>query len=165
MKSKAAIGTHPIHPMLVPIPIGAYFLALMADLMHFSGRDPFWYRFAFFCIGVGILTGLLAAVFGAIEYFGVRMSAAGGRVATWHAVLNVTATALYAVSWWLRRHDAALGNDRFSLAFGLAVLSFLILGAAGWLGGNLAYHHKVGVVEKADPEATEIGMSESAGRR
>ncbi|MEO8432961.1 MAG: DUF2231 domain-containing protein [Acidobacteriota bacterium] len=86
MKSKAAIGTHPIHPMLVPIPIGAYFLALVADLMHLSGHDPFWYRFAFFCIGVGVVTGLLAAVFGAIEYFGVRMSAAGARVATVRAL-------------------------------------------------------------------------------
>ncbi len=27
MKSKAAIGNHPIHPMIVPIPIGAFFFA------------------------------------------------------------------------------------------------------------------------------------------
>jgi uncharacterized membrane protein len=163
MRSKAAIGTHPIHPMIVPLPIGAFFLALVADILHLSGRDPFWYRFASFCIVVGIVTALLAAVFGAIEYFGVKMSAAGARIATWHAVLNVTVVVLYAVSWWLRRNDAALGNGRFSAAMGIAVVAFLTLGVSGWLGGNLAYHHKVGVVEKKDPEATEIGMRESAG--
>lgn len=162
MKSKAAIGTHPIHPMLVPLPIGAFFLALVGDIVHLSGRDPFWYRFAFICIGVGVVTALLAAIFGAIEYFGVRMSAAGARIATWHAILNVTVVLLYAISWWLRRNDAALGNDRFTAAFGLAVVGFVLLGVSGWLGGNLSYHHKVGVVEKKDPEATEIGMREGA---
>jgi uncharacterized membrane protein len=162
MKSKAAIGTHPIHPMLVPLPIGAFFLALVGDIVHLSGRDPFWYRFAFVCIGVGVVTALLAAIFGAIEYFGVRMSAAGARIATWHAILNVTVVLLYAISWWLRRNDAALGNDRFTAAFGLAVVGFVLLGVSGWLGGNLSYHHKVGVVEKKDPEATEIGMREGA---
>jgi uncharacterized membrane protein len=162
MKSKAAIGTHPIHPMLVPLPIGAFFLALVGDIVHLSGRDPFWYRFAFVCIGVGVLTALLAAIFGAIEYFGVRMSAAGARIATWHAILNVTVVLLYAISWWLRRNDAALANDRFTAAFGLADDGFVLLGVSGWLGGNLSYHHKVGVVEKKDPEATEIGMREGA---
>ncbi|HYK41700.1 MAG TPA: DUF2231 domain-containing protein [Thermoanaerobaculia bacterium] len=163
MRSKAAIGNHPIHPMIVPLPIGAFFLALVGDILHLSGRDPFWYRFASFCIVVGIVTALLAAVFGAIEYFGVEMSPAGRRVATWHAILNVTVVVLYAVSWWMRRNDAALGNDRFSLAMGLAVVAFLMLGVSGWLGGNLSYHHKIGVVEKLDQKATEIGMRESAG--
>jgi uncharacterized membrane protein len=162
MKSKAAIGTHPIHPMLVPLPIGAFFLALLGDILYLSGRDTFWYRFSSFCISVGIVTALLAAIFGAIEYFGVEMSPAGSRIATWHAVLNVTVVVLYGVSWWLRRNDAALGNDRFTPAMGVAVLGFLTLGVSGWLGGNLAYHHKVGVVEKRDPKATEIGMRESA---
>lgn len=31
MRSKAAIGNHPIHPMIVPIPIGAFTLALLGD--------------------------------------------------------------------------------------------------------------------------------------
>jgi len=163
MRSKAAIGTHPIHPMIVPLPIGAFFLALVGDILHMSGRDPFWYHFAGFCIAVGVVTALLAAVFGAIDYFGVEMSPAASRVATIHAILNVTVVILYAVSWWLRRNDAALGNGRFSGAMVLAVAGFLMLGVSGWLGGNLAYHHKVGVVEKADPKATEIGMRESAG--
>ena len=163
MRSKAAIGAHPIHPMIVPLPIGAFFLALVGDIQHLSGRDPFWYRFSAFCIAVGIVTALLAAVFGAIEYFGVEMSPAGRRLATWHGILNVTVVVLYVVSWWMRRNDAALGNERFSLVMGLAVVAFLMLGVSGWLGGNLSYEHKVGVVEKMDPKATEIGMRESAG--
>lgn len=78
------------------------------------------------------MTALIAAVVGTIEYFGVRMSAAGRRVATWHAGLNVTNVALYSVSWWLRRHDAALGTERFVPAMAIAVVAFLLLGVSGW---------------------------------
>jgi uncharacterized membrane protein len=162
MKSKAAIGNHPIHPMLVPLPIGAFFLALVGDIAYSSTANAFWYRFSCVCIGVGIVTALVAAVFGALEYFSVKMSASGGRLATRHAVLNVTAVGVYAVSFFLRRHDAAFQTDRWPVAFGLAVLGFLLLGVSGWLGGKLSYEHKVGVVENFDPEATEIGKREKA---
>jgi uncharacterized membrane protein len=46
---------------------------------------------------------------------------------------------------------------------GLAILAFLLLGVSGWLGGNLSYLHKVGVVEDEDPEAREIGLREARG--
>ena len=166
MKSKAAIGTHPIHPMLVPLPIGAFFIALIGDILHVASRDDFrahfWYDVSIWTIAIGIATALLAAVFGAVEYFGVRMSAAGRRIATWHALLNVSVLILYAASLLLRRHGAAFRTDRWPIAFGLAIVAFLLLGASGWLGGKLSYVHKVGVVERADPEATEIGIRESA---
>jgi hypothetical protein len=49
---------------------------------------------------------------------------------------------------------------RWQLAFWLQILSFLALGVSGWLGGELSYRHKVGVVEDADREATEIGAGQ-----
>lgn len=163
MKSKAAIGDHPIHPMIVPIPIGAFFLAVAGDLTHAATSDPFWYRFSYVCIGAGLAFALLAAVFGIIEYFGVKMSAPGRRLAAWHARLNVAVILLYAVSFWLRRDGAALATDRWPLAMWTSLLAFVLLGLSGWLGGNLSYHHKVGVVENKDPEALEIGMHEAKG--
>ena len=85
MKSKAAIGAHPIHPALVPIPIGAFFLVLVGDVAHaITPNDPFWYDLSFTCLGVGLITAVLAAVFGAIDYLGVPMSrkAFGGSKST-----------------------------------------------------------------------------------
>jgi uncharacterized membrane protein len=148
MRSRAAIGNHPIHPMIVPIPIGAFTLALLGDILHtVSPEDPFWYEFSYACIGVGVLFALFAAVAGAIDYFGVRMSAKAFRIATVHALLNLTVVALYGVSLLLRRNDAAMGEDRWPYAFGLAALGFVLLGVSGWLGGKLAYEHRVGVIE------------------
>ena len=55
MASRASIGGHPIHPMLIPFPIGLLVFSLMADLiylwrgnlgklcsvLHVAGRD-YW---------------------------------------------------------------------------------------------------------------------------
>jgi uncharacterized membrane protein len=154
MKSKAAIGNHPIHPMLVPIPIGAFFLALIGDVLHtLHPDDPFWYDLSFTCIGIGLLFALTAAVFGAIDYLGLRMSARAFRLATWHAVLNVTLALLYAASFLLRRHNAAMAPGHWPPAMGSALAGFALLGVSGWIGGKLAYEHRLGVLEEppADP--------------
>ena len=165
MKSRAAIGNHPIHPALVALPIGAFFLALVADAFHVSTRNGFWYDVAGFAIAVGIVTALLAAVFGFIDFFGVEMSQAGWRIAKWHMGINLTVVALYAVGLWLRRDHAAMGTGLWPIALALEVFPFLLLGVSGWLGGKMSYEHKVGVVENADPEATALGQKEAKSRR
>ena len=160
MRSRAAIGNHPIHPALVPIPIGAFFLLLVGDIAFASTRAPFWYEFSRICLGIGIISALLAAVFGFIDFFGVKMSARGRRVATVHMTINLIAVVAYVVNFFLRMGDAALNTARWPLCFVLEIATFLLLGVSGWLGGNLAYEHKTGVVENLDLEATEIGRNE-----
>jgi len=161
VKSKAAIGNHPIHPALVCLPIGAYFLALVGDTAHTVTGADFWYQFAFVCIGAGMLTALAAAIFGFVDYFGTHMSAPAGRLATIHMVINLCAVALYAVNFFLRRNGGALHNDRWPLVFGLEILTFGALGVSGWIGGQLSFEHKVGVIEWTDAEANEIGRNEA----
>lgn len=160
MKSRAAIGNHPLHPALVPLPIGAFFLVLVGDIIHSARGDEFWYRFSLACLGLGIITALMAAVFGFIDYFGVKMSAAGRKVATTHMLLNLSGVVLYAINFFLRLNGGALNNNRWPLVFGLEAVTFLALLVSGWLGGKLAYEHKVGVVEWTDREAGEIGQRE-----
>jgi uncharacterized membrane protein len=161
MKSKAAIGNHPIHPALVCLPIGSFFLAFVGDIAHAATGLDFWYQLAYVCIGIGVLVALAAAVFGFIDYFGVRMSRPAGRLATIHMVLNLGLVAIYAVTFFLRRHGGALHTPRWPLAFVLELVAFGTLGVSGWIGGNLSYEHKVGVIEWTDPEANEIGQREN----
>ena len=40
--STASIGRHPIHPMLVPFPIGFLVGALVSDVVYWVLRDAFW---------------------------------------------------------------------------------------------------------------------------
>ncbi|HYX19335.1 MAG TPA: DUF2231 domain-containing protein [Thermoanaerobaculia bacterium] len=154
MRSKAAIGNHPIHPALVPIPIGAFFLALVGDVMHAAApADPFWYDLAFAAIGIGLIAAVVAAVFGAIDYLGVKMDTATFRLATFHAALNSAALILYAVTFMLRRNRIAEAGPRWPAAMALELLAFVVLGVSGWIGGKLAFERRVGVVERENDEA------------
>ena len=163
MRSKAAIGSHPIHPMLVPIPIGAFVVALIGDVLHLARpEDPFWYDLSYTCIGIGLIFALTAAVFGAIDYLGVKMSARAFRLATWHAVLNVTMSVAYAASFLLRRNHAALEPSRWPPAFGLALTGFGLICVSGWIGGKLAYEHRVGVLETPPAPSTRERAARAA---
>jgi uncharacterized membrane protein len=163
MRSRAALGRHPIHPALVTVPIGAFALVAIGDVaMLVTEPGPFWFRFSRAALVVGLASAALAAVFGLIDYFGVKMSAAAGRIATTHFVLNVLALAAYGASLALRWGDDPATGGPPAAAIALAFAAFATLGVSGWLGGKLAFEHKVGVVENADPEATEIGRREPA---
>lgn len=163
MRSKAAIGGHPVHPMLVPIPIGAFFLALVGDILHMAApRDAFWYDFSFTCIGIGIFFSLVAAVAGAVDYVGVNMSAKAFRTATKHLLLNLSVVALYLVSFFARRGETAIAGGRWLLAFGTALAAFALLGISGWLGGKLAYEYHVGVNEGVEAPAASAKRASAA---
>ena len=59
----------------------------------------------------------------------------------------------------LRRHgDAAIG-PRWPVAFSLFLIGFVLLGVGGWIGGKLAYEHRVGVIEDASPEPRSRSIS------
>ena len=87
---------------------------------------------------LGIITALLAAVPGFVDYSDIRRDHPGKNIATGHMVLNLFAVALYAVNLWLRipvLNDPKVGLTPLVLSFvGIGLLS-----ASGYLGGRLDY--------------------------
>ena len=150
---------------MVVIPIGSWFATLVGDIAYMSNGNPFWYQFSYYTMLIGLCGALAAAVLGFVDYFGVKMSEAGYRIARMHMIINLVVTSAYAFNLWLRHDNLALASvntGRWQLAFWLQLLSYAALGVSGWLGGKMSYEHKIGVVEHHDPEATEIGMAEPA---
>src|SRR5256886_12117423 len=64
---------HPIHPMLVHFPIGFFILSLLLDLasFFFSGT-PYILRSSFYAMLLGVITALIAAVPGFVDYSDIR---------------------------------------------------------------------------------------------
>ena len=141
MRSKAALGNHPLHPLLVTLPVGAFFLVLLGDIGSLMTKDPFWYRFSFDCLAVGILSALVAASVGSIDYLTVKMSVPGRRLATIHMILNLSAVVLYIIDWWLRRHGGALGTN---LWMPVVVLEIIALCTSSELFGQVGNGTKRG---------------------
>jgi nitrite reductase/ring-hydroxylating ferredoxin subunit/uncharacterized membrane protein len=121
---------HPAHPALVAVPIGAWTSSLLLDAV---GDEDGARRL----IGLGLIAAVPTAASGASDW--LSTDGAERRVGLVHAVLNYGAIASYAGSWFARR----AGRRRTGV--GLSIGGAGLLGAAGWLGGHLAYAMGVGV--------------------
>jgi nitrite reductase/ring-hydroxylating ferredoxin subunit/uncharacterized membrane protein len=135
-----------LHPALVHLPIALLPLSVLLDLgtLVFDGHELFLVRGAFVCILAGIATGLFAAVFGIVDFTGIRDDHPAKKTAVLHMILNVAALGLFAVSAGLRFGE--LGVERTPpLPFALSVIAFLVLGYSGYLGGTLVYSDGIAV--------------------
>ena len=142
--STAAIGGHPIHPMLVPLPITFLIAAFLCDLAFWSTGDPFWARVAVWSVGAGIVGGALAAAAGFTDYMGDDRVRALHEAHN-HMIGNVAAMLLAIVSLIIR---IIQGPEEAALPWGLLLSALItaILSYTGWLGGELSYRHRVGVI-------------------
>jgi uncharacterized membrane protein len=144
VRSTASINGHPIHPMLVPFPIAFLVGALATDLAAMGTGDPFWPAASKWLLGAGLVMGALAAVFGLIDFLTISRARTGH--AGWvHFLGNATALVLALVNLLLRLGQAgpATGGE-----LALSVIVVLVLLVTGWLGGELAYRYKIGVIEE-----------------
>jgi uncharacterized membrane protein len=145
--SRAAIGGHPIHPMLIPFPIAFLVGAFAADLAFAATADPFWARGAVWLLAAGLVTGAAAAVFGLIDFLAIPRARAFA--AAWVHLLG-NGAALLVVLWNLvgRWADPVAGADGGAMT--LSGLVVLILLVTGWMGGELAYRYRIGVMDRAE---------------
>ena len=142
MRTPASIARHPIHPMLVPIPIGLWIFSLVCDLVHrFGAASPSWEVVAWYTMIGGIVGALAAAVPGLVDL--LSLPAHVRRIGIPHMALNLGIVVLYAINAWLRRDGVTDGT------IALSVLSVALLGVSGWLGGHMVYVHGAAVQAKA----------------
>ena len=64
------VAGHPLHPLLVTLPIGFFVATVGADIMYVQNSDPFWSRAAIWLLGAGVVTALVAALAGIIDFVG-----------------------------------------------------------------------------------------------
>ena len=142
----AASGTwlgHPLHPMLVSLPIGAWTSATVLDLTTGKGSSKAARRL----VGLGLLTALPTATAGGSDLMDTM--GAERRVGLVHAAGAWLSMGLYAASWRARR-PGRHGGTLYALAGAGA------LAVTGYLGGHLSYALGVGV----DTTAFEAGPEE-----
>jgi uncharacterized membrane protein len=160
METPASIARHPIHPMLVALPLGLLVGALVFDLVHLASGNPIWAEVAFWNLAAGLMGGVAAAVPGIVDYRSLRGDA--WRIATWHLIVNVSALVLAAVNWALRTQaGASLIGDGSRFPHVLSMATVIVLGVGGWLGGHLVYVHRVGV-ETREPSSSAVDDQRAA---
>jgi uncharacterized membrane protein len=134
MSSPASIAKHPIHPMLVALPIGLWVFALVCDVVRLAGGAEVWSTVALYSTAGGIVGAILAAIPGFIDYLSID-EAEMKRIATYHLLLNLGSLVIFGLSFWLRlRVDA-----ESKMPFLLSLLGVSLIGGGGWLGGKMVY--------------------------
>lgn len=150
MESRAKLFGHAIHPILIVYPLGLLSTAVIFDVIYLVTANPTWATVSYWMIAAGVVGGLLAALFGFIDYLNIPNGTRAKRIGLLHGLTNVFVMVLFAISWWLRSADSD-APPTVALA-----LSFIGVGAAllgGWLGGELVERLGVGVAENANLNA------------
>ncbi|HWI37233.1 MAG TPA: DUF2231 domain-containing protein [Burkholderiales bacterium] len=145
MKTPASIAGHPIHPMLVPIPIGLWIFSLVCDLVHAGGSsNAAWTTVALYAMGGGIIGALAAAIFGFVDL--LSLPPGPRSTAIKHMSINLIVVVLYVVNFWGRLgHPENPGG-----LIWLSVVAILLLVVSGWLGGKMVYEHGIAVTPGHD---------------
>lgn len=156
---------HPIHQQLIAFPLGLLITAAAFDLITFFSGDDRWTQMAFYMIGAGILMGLIAAVFGLLDWLGIPGDTRAKRIGAVHGLGNVLVVLLFLASFFLRWTDPASSPN---VAYWCSYIGVGVILATGWLGGELVDRLGVGVDLDANvnaPNSLEAETTEPSRHR
>src|SRR5215216_1181274 len=102
MDSKAKLFGHPIHQMLIVFPLGLLATALVFDAVHLVTANGFRSELSYWMIAVGVISGLIAAPFGFVDWLAIPSRTRAKRIGAIHGAGNVIVVALYGISWLMR---------------------------------------------------------------
>lgn len=146
--SSANLAGHPLHPMLITLPIGFFVATFLFDLVYWQTSQDAFATGALWLLGAGIVGAALAAIAGLIDFFGdPRIRNLGD--AWQHAIGNVIMVLIQLFSFYQRyRHGT---TAVVPLGLSLSLVSVLIMLFTGWKGGELVFRHRVAVYDEPRP--------------
>ncbi|MGI4793194.1 MAG: DUF2231 domain-containing protein [Janthinobacterium lividum] len=130
---------HPLHPLVVAVPIGTWTLALGLDLLAAAGllRDRGSARAADLALGAGAIGAVGALATGLADW--QHLNGRDRRVGLVHGSVNTASLALVMASIALRR------RGRRAVGIGASAAAYAVMGVGGYLGGHLVYRRRAGV--------------------
>src|SRR5213595_2297970 len=139
---QARLLGHPIHPMLIVFPLGLLATAVAFDILGLVQGDSSWFGISYWMIAAGIIGGLLAAIFGLIDWIAIPSGTRAKRIGLWHGATNVVVTFLFIASWLLR---GGPGQMPAISALACSFIAVVLALVGGWLGGELVDRLGIGV--------------------
>ncbi len=148
---------HPFHAMLVTIPIGAFVATLAFDIASVAIEGRAYGRPALWLSAIGIVSGVVAAAFGLMDFRRLTTGTRAHATAVRHMILMDVVLVCFVVGFFIRRADPDQYLDGTPIAalvlsaFGVAVLL-----VGGWFGGKLSYSYGVRVADEQDQMAAHL---------
>jgi uncharacterized membrane protein len=142
LRPTAQIARHPIHPMLIPVPMVCFVGALVTDIAYACTAEMMYADFSTWLLLVGIVFGVLAAIAGLIDFLGNRLIRQT-RPAWPHLIGNSVVLVLAFFNNLVHTRDAWTSVVPTGLI--LSILTVLVLPVTAWLGREMVFRYGVGV--------------------
>jgi uncharacterized membrane protein len=152
MESRLKLLGHPIHPMLIVLPLGLFSIGVLFDVVYLLTDNATFADVAFWNITAGIVGGLLAALFGFLDWSGIPRDTRARRLGAWHGLGNFVIVLLFIASWLIRQGDTSYMPNLLPFVLGVVAVGMALVTA--WLGGELVYRLRVGVDDDAHLNAS-----------
>jgi len=142
MRSKANLKSHPIHPIIVALPIAFFIGTLVFDVLGIITAKQSFYTTAFYIQAAAIISALLAAIPGLIDFiYTVPPESSAKKRAVILGIINTTNVVIFAFVWFYRQSD----NANIYVVIAIELVSVVLLSIAGWMGGTLVHRNQIGV--------------------
>jgi uncharacterized membrane protein len=144
-RSTLRLSGHPLHAMLVPVPMVCFVATLVTDLVYWRTAAMLWADMSAWLLVIGLIFSLFAATAGLIDFFGDRRIREL-RAAWIHGLGNTAALVLSIFNAFIHTRDAYTSVVPSGLILSALVVAILLV--TGWNGWTLVYRHGVGVRQK-----------------
>ncbi len=129
---------HPLHPILTDVPIGAWTVVIVLDLLSLIGHVPLLGLASGIALGFGVLAALAAIVTGLFDWMDVDPPELA--IGVMHGTINIAATIFMAISFFMRASD---NWEIEAETFVIALIGYLLVTVGGFIGGSLVYRRGV----------------------
>jgi len=136
--------------MLIVFPLGLLGMAVIFDVIMLVTGNGRWSEIAYWMMAAGIVSGLVAAPFGLVDWLAIPSGTRAKSIGALHGGGNLIVVALFGSSWLMRR-GAPASPEILALALSFVGLALALV--TGWLGGELVDRLAVGVDNGAHLDA------------
>jgi uncharacterized membrane protein len=141
---------HPVHPILVTLPIGAWVCSIVFDLVSYGSSEPrIWSVGSMWLILIGVIGAALAAMFGVLDLLNLPRRTAAFSTGRLHAILNSAALVIFLLGFIWRFNTQDSWDSAPIGPLVLSIIGLAVISVSGFLGGKLAYRYGIRVAEES----------------
>ena len=154
---------HPLHPILVHIPMAMWPGALIFDLLSQWGiGGNAVVLLSFYAIVFGLIASLLAVPTGVVDWSGVKKEKPAWKIGLYHMILNLLVAVIFAINLGLRAQTYREATQVAGKPLLLSIVGTALLIGSAYLGGRMVYEYGINVVRMSKKKWRQIAEAGGA---
>ncbi len=154
---------HPLHPIIVHVPIAMWPGALIFDLLsQWNIGGNAMVRLSFCAIVFGLAASLLAIPTGLVDWTGIKKEKPAWKIGLYHMGLNLAVALLFAINLGLRMQTFCQDVKVAGAPLLLSAIGTALLVGSAYLGGMMVYQYGISVARMSKKKWRKIAEAGGA---